>query len=283
MADLFFGSGYVARQRTRRSIEWLLTRLPDRFSGPGPRSPLGHEHQFPLPRLSAGFGFRKETIAGMHRNGRDAPIPAVRGTEIERQGSTLSEHSVRRMNRAAFNAFLALGSRNWGLSLPPISSAATPQHLRAPILHRPIPHQRLRLMRLALRLLAAPQLPPRLIETQRHTSFGDYDRQCIGVGRGYCRHHRGVNDAQSCETANARVTPERFRVLGSFHAWAKPPIAGQCSAGWRRRARPPHRERLSVSPSVCAIPASRCGSVRLRSKTRREIVQACRRQVVAVV
>jgi hypothetical protein len=29
--------------------------------------------------------------------------------------------------------------------------------------------------------------------------------------------------------------------------------------------------------------ASRCGSVRLRSKTRREIVQACRRQVVAVV
>jgi hypothetical protein len=40
---------------------------------------VGHEEQFPPPRLSAGFGFRKETIAGMHRNGRGAPITAVRG------------------------------------------------------------------------------------------------------------------------------------------------------------------------------------------------------------
>jgi hypothetical protein len=39
---------------------------------------LGHEERFPPTRLSAGCGFRKETIAGMRRNGRDAPVPAVR-------------------------------------------------------------------------------------------------------------------------------------------------------------------------------------------------------------
>jgi hypothetical protein len=34
---------------------------------------VGHEERFPMTWLSAGYGFRKETIAGMHRNGRDAP------------------------------------------------------------------------------------------------------------------------------------------------------------------------------------------------------------------
>jgi hypothetical protein len=39
---------------------------------------MGHEAPpFPPTRLSAGCGFRKETIAGMRRNGRDAPIPVV--------------------------------------------------------------------------------------------------------------------------------------------------------------------------------------------------------------
>jgi hypothetical protein len=33
----------------------------------------GHEERFPPRRLIAGYGFRKETIAGMRRNGRDAP------------------------------------------------------------------------------------------------------------------------------------------------------------------------------------------------------------------
>ena len=37
----------------------------------------GHEERFPPTRLSAGRGFRKETIAGMRRNGRDAPKAAV--------------------------------------------------------------------------------------------------------------------------------------------------------------------------------------------------------------
>jgi hypothetical protein len=31
------------------------------------------EERFPPTRLSAGYGFRKETLAGMRRNGRDAP------------------------------------------------------------------------------------------------------------------------------------------------------------------------------------------------------------------
>jgi hypothetical protein len=46
---------------------------------------MGQEERFPPIRLSAGYGFRKETIAGVRHNGRDAPIPAVRGTEIVRQ------------------------------------------------------------------------------------------------------------------------------------------------------------------------------------------------------
>jgi len=37
-------------------------------------SALGHEERFPPPRLNAGCGFRKETIAEMRRNGRDAPF-----------------------------------------------------------------------------------------------------------------------------------------------------------------------------------------------------------------
>jgi hypothetical protein len=39
----------------------------------------GHEERFPPTRLSASYGFRKETIAGVRHNGRDAPIPVVRG------------------------------------------------------------------------------------------------------------------------------------------------------------------------------------------------------------
>jgi hypothetical protein len=37
----------------------------------------GHEERFLPTRLSAGYGFRKETIAGMRRNGRDAPKPVI--------------------------------------------------------------------------------------------------------------------------------------------------------------------------------------------------------------
>jgi hypothetical protein len=39
---------------------------------------MGHEDRFPLIGLSAGCRFRKETIAGMHGNERDAPFTVVR-------------------------------------------------------------------------------------------------------------------------------------------------------------------------------------------------------------
>jgi hypothetical protein len=42
------------------------------FSAAYRRSPLGHEERFPPPRLSARRGLRKQTIARMGRDGRDA-------------------------------------------------------------------------------------------------------------------------------------------------------------------------------------------------------------------
>jgi hypothetical protein len=52
----------------------------------------GHEERFPPTRLSAGYGFRKETIAGMRRNERDAPISAVRVRTFGRFLSTPNDH-----------------------------------------------------------------------------------------------------------------------------------------------------------------------------------------------
>jgi hypothetical protein len=42
----------------------------------GRMTAVGHEERFPPTRLSAGYGFRKETIAGVRHNGRDAPKAA---------------------------------------------------------------------------------------------------------------------------------------------------------------------------------------------------------------
>jgi hypothetical protein len=53
--------------------------------------------------------FSQETFAGSHGNGREAPIPAIRGTEIERQGSTL-KHTCRNRVRWSFNR--AIDKRN---------------------------------------------------------------------------------------------------------------------------------------------------------------------------
>ena len=53
---------------------------------------VGQEERFPPTRLNAGCGFRKETIAGMRRNGRDAPIPDLPGLAPEREGSTQLRH-----------------------------------------------------------------------------------------------------------------------------------------------------------------------------------------------
>jgi hypothetical protein len=38
---------------------------------------MGHEERFPQTRMSAGCGFRKETIVGMRRNARDAAKPVI--------------------------------------------------------------------------------------------------------------------------------------------------------------------------------------------------------------
>jgi hypothetical protein len=52
---------------------------------------LGHEERFLPTSLSAGCGFRKETIAGMRRNGRDAPKAVTRGLAIERRAPRTAE------------------------------------------------------------------------------------------------------------------------------------------------------------------------------------------------
>ena len=65
------GSGGIGPSRKRRS----LARM----------SQLGHEERFPPTRLSAGCGFRKETIAGMGRNGREAPLAVTNPVEAASQ------------------------------------------------------------------------------------------------------------------------------------------------------------------------------------------------------
>src|SRR5271163_1571827 len=52
---------------------------------------MGHEERFAPPRLSARCGFRKETIAGVRHNGRDAP----EADRIARPKSTLSRKSAK--------------------------------------------------------------------------------------------------------------------------------------------------------------------------------------------
>jgi hypothetical protein len=56
---------------------------------------MGQEERFPPTRLSAGCGFRKETIAGMRRNGRDAPTAAIRQAVGNQPNSALSSPSVK--------------------------------------------------------------------------------------------------------------------------------------------------------------------------------------------
>jgi len=65
---------------------------------------LGQEDQFPPPRLSAGCGFRKETFAGAHGNGRVAPIPDLPVLPRERGGSTeaVEKRVIRGGRRVAF-------------------------------------------------------------------------------------------------------------------------------------------------------------------------------------
>jgi hypothetical protein len=53
---------------------------------------MGDEERFPPTKLSAGCAFRKETIAGMRPNRRDAPIPVGSLDREVPAGLTLSRH-----------------------------------------------------------------------------------------------------------------------------------------------------------------------------------------------
>jgi hypothetical protein len=63
---------------------------------------MGHEERFPPTRLSAGCGFRKETIVGMRRNGEmrrkhsSSVLPGTVGLEP----SAASEHRPVREGRS---------------------------------------------------------------------------------------------------------------------------------------------------------------------------------------
>ena len=65
---------------------------------------MGHEERFPPPRLSAGYGFRKETIAGTRRNGRDAPIRVIRLSCSERVKPDPDRSFIPRENLVSRNA-----------------------------------------------------------------------------------------------------------------------------------------------------------------------------------
>jgi hypothetical protein len=68
--------------------------------GAGGRSEKGHEERFPPTRLSARFGFRKETIEGMRRNGRDAREAVIGRPRLS--GSTLPTRKEVELADAAY-------------------------------------------------------------------------------------------------------------------------------------------------------------------------------------
>jgi hypothetical protein len=51
--------------------QWPLSHPPGPFRQRWGMAGKGHEERFPPTRLSAGYGFRKETITGMRRKVRD--------------------------------------------------------------------------------------------------------------------------------------------------------------------------------------------------------------------
>jgi hypothetical protein len=62
---------------------------------------MGQEERFAPTRLSVGCGFRKETIVGMRRNGRDAPRAVIPVNAAKRAGSTPKPPSAARETSAA--------------------------------------------------------------------------------------------------------------------------------------------------------------------------------------
>jgi len=78
---------------------------------------LGHGPAFRLTEASGRCRLGQATFAGTDGKGREAPTPAVRGTEIERQGSTLCRRSIfepthaPRQNRLLFNQLVGHNQR----------------------------------------------------------------------------------------------------------------------------------------------------------------------------
>ena len=66
---------------------------------------MRHEERFPPTKLSVGCGVRKETIAGMRRNGRDAPIPDLPALASEQGGSTPKPSFAARETSAARESY----------------------------------------------------------------------------------------------------------------------------------------------------------------------------------
>jgi hypothetical protein len=56
---------------------------------------MGHEERFLPPRLSAGYGFNNQTLAGKRGKEEDAPGAAVRKPGSERVMSTHNSRSLR--------------------------------------------------------------------------------------------------------------------------------------------------------------------------------------------
>ena len=75
---------------------------------------VGHEEQYPRPRLSGRCRFGEATFAGAVANQKDAPTPAVRGAAIEPPESTQTGRSGRAKASGAIapncNLRLRLGS-----------------------------------------------------------------------------------------------------------------------------------------------------------------------------
>ena len=74
----------------QRRLQYVRRMAAHQLRPSGPSSAtagLGHEERFPPPKLNAGCRLRKETIAGMCQNWRDAPIAVFPALTPERGGS----------------------------------------------------------------------------------------------------------------------------------------------------------------------------------------------------
>jgi hypothetical protein len=102
---------------------------------------MGHKDRFLLPRLNARYEFKKETIAGTHGNGRDAPIAVIGGNDppvqVDRRSGTVDaafRHDIRE-NGTAYTFVRSLsnvGSYGHGKRMLAMSASSWDFLLRSP-------------------------------------------------------------------------------------------------------------------------------------------------------